>query len=915
MRWFRSDLETEYTIINGNKVPLWTALGPIETLDAPVAIKAPSGYIGYMLEAILATTTIFSVDQTGSVDAAGSYYAWENQSIYTVNNTHVLTAYNDRTGGVPLLYTFWEHPSTSAVSLDVGDGYYINSIRLNICNNPNIGGAAGVFQVWGGVSSFTNLFSVDTSGVVSIPTGASVGYVWTCTDATTGAGSWQAAGGSATWSSLTDPSTSAFVAGSATTGGMGITFGTTAAPPTTSGLFVLKYTDTNLNSNNPILALQRSDNSNIFNVRANGSIHQNMSNSSDYNVVVETYDKFTMWTVTNQYNQFFYYDGAAEGNIGIGYCVFGSGTHGYTNVCIGAEMMSGYYGAVTGQRNTGVGWGCMGDVTSGNNNTMMGLDVGQFIQTGSFNTFLGAQAVSNSSSNTTMDHCTVIGYNADALPDNSSYCLNISNFIFGSGLNYTYNTIATGAMMGLGVLPANLAYTWHVAGTLGLTSVAAVVGTQLVNSPVFDTIGAYWDLGGTDSVPYGFRVYSVMDNNSPVTAHLSFNLNNNGSISELAQLTQAGNFVLGTDPTVVQALTIGGSANSVSIFGTDYPTRFQTHQQGSATVVDIGLGRHSDTAGVSGNLYILRSRGTEAIKTAVQNGDDLGTIYGFGYDGSTYQQGFAIDLLVNGTVSAGNPIPTTANFYTGSNIVMALNPASVTFNVLIGDLLGLPSAPAAVGSNTGGSLGVGTYYFVITAIDAQGTVGETLPSGEVYGAVTSGTAGSVAVSWTGITGAAGYRVYVGTSAGGETGYISTALTSLIYTGQSLTTHAVPMANNGYMWKQGLDGSSYDFGSSTIGGAINSFIAQTTLNGATAGTVVWSMPFQGSSYKRFIAYFSGYENDTASNDTITFSTAFSITPLVTAAVPGLTVTASTSTLTIISPDSTVTYSGWVIVEGY
>jgi hypothetical protein len=76
-----------------------------------------------------------------------------------------------------------------------------------------------------------------------------------------------------------------------------------------------------------------------------------------------------------------------------------------------------------------------------------------------------------------------------------------------------------------------------------------------------------------------------------------------------------------------------------------------------------------------------------------------------------------------------------------------------------------------------------------------------------------------------------------------------------------------------------------------------------------------MPFQGSSYKRFIAYFSGYENDTASNDTITFSTAFSITPLVTAAVPGLTVTASTSTLTIISPDSTVTYSGWVIVEGY
>ncbi len=91
-------------------------------------------------------------------------------------------------------------------------------------------------------------------------------------------------------------------------------------------------------------------------------------------------------------------------------------------------------------------------------------------------------------------------------------------------------------------------------------------------------------------------------------------------------------------------------------------------------------------------------------------------------------------------------------------------------------------------------------------------------------------------------------------------------------------------------------------------------AQTTLSGTTAGTAVSSMPFQGATYKKFIVYFSGYENDTATNQTITLPTAFTNTPVLTASVPGLTVTASTTTITIVAPNSTTTFTGWVIVEG-
>ena len=101
----------------------------------------------------------------------------------------------------------------------------------------------------------------------------------------------------------------------------------------------------------------------------------------------------------------------------------------------------------------------------------------------------------------------------------------------------------------------------------------------------------------------------------------------------------------------------------------------------------------------------------------------------------------------------------------------------------------------------------------------------------------------------------------------------------------------------------------------IGGSIQLGAAiQTTLTGTTAGSIVWSQPFQSGSFKKFVGYASGYENTTATAQTITFPTAFTHTPIITANGTGMTLSASTTALTL--PASMgATASGFIIIEGF
>ncbi len=89
--------------------------------------------------------------------------------------------------------------------------------------------------------------------------------------------------------------------------------------------------------------------------------------------------------------------------------------------------------------------------------------------------------------------------------------------------------------------------------------------------------------------------------------------------------------------------------------------------------------------------------------------------------------------------------------------------------------------------------------------------------------------------------------------------------------------------------------------------------QTTLSGTTVGTFVHSMPFQGSSYKRFLGRLNNYQNNTFTAQTITFPTAFSQIP---ALMVDNTGGSSVSTTTLTLPTGmTSAKTGLIIVEGY
>ena len=123
-----------------------------------------------------------------------------------------------------------------------------------------------------------------------------------------------------------------------------------------------------------------------------------------------------------------------------------------------------------------------------------------------------------------------------------------------------------------------------------------------------------------------------------------------------------------------------------------------------------------------------------------------------------------------------------------------------------GPNLTTPTGVTATGSATGGTLAAASYFYRVSAINAQG---ETLASTEVTSGALTGTTSSVALSWTPVTGATGYRVYRTTTSGTYTSpaFLS-APTGTTYTdtgGTALTAGTVATANAAttsapYFWK-------------------------------------------------------------------------------------------------------------------
>ena len=79
---------------------------------------------------------------------------------------------------------------------------------------------------------------------------------------------------------------------------------------------------------------------------------------------------------------------------------------------------------------------------------------------------------------------------------------------------------------------------WSLVGRMATSS------TTIQNSGIMNYESFYWN--GTTSIQYGFSIYAIQDSTSP-SAHLSFNLNNNGTLTQIASLDNVGDFSLNGD--------------------------------------------------------------------------------------------------------------------------------------------------------------------------------------------------------------------------------------------------------------------------------------------------------------------------------------------------------------------------------
>jgi hypothetical protein len=155
------------------------------------------------------------------------------------------------------------------------------------------------------------------------------------------------------------------------------------------------------------------------------------------------------------------------------------------------------------------------------------------------------------------------------------------------------------------------------------------------------------------------------------------------------------------------------------------------------------------------------------------------------------------------TVQANATIPSnmTLVYRQGSAIAAALG-YTLTINAVAARSasgfqqldLGVTSAPTLT-PTTGGSLALGTYYYVVTSLPASG--GETQGSAEASVTLT-GTNQTVGLAWTADANAATYRIYRGTASAGESVYYTSSTNSFTDTGAAGTTGTPPLTNTAWI---------------------------------------------------------------------------------------------------------------------
>ena len=167
-----------------------------------------------------------------------------------------------------------------------------------------------------------------------------------------------------------------------------------------------------------------------------------------------------------------------------------------------------------------------------------------------------------------------------------------------------------------------------------------------------------------------------------------------------------------------------------------------------------------------------------------------------------------------------------------SNVAIAGNVLTLTLDTSqLQDPTGTPTGTA---STTGGTLPAGANYIRIAAVDPTGNVTEA--GNESASVATTGSTSEIAWSWPAVAGAVSYRIYVGTTPGGETTYFTSTTNSFTQTAQTGLAAGTPPVSNG----TSLDVPANLYAMVGVKLALSGFTAATFLNGQTV-TITGTQP--------------------------------------------------------------------------
>jgi len=406
---------------------------------------------------------------------------------------------------------------------------------------------------------------------------------------------------------------------------------------------------------------------------------------------------------------------------------------------------------------------------------------------------------------------------------------------------------------------------------------------------------------------------------NPTYAYVANEGSNNVSVINTSTNTVVATISAGSAPTIV-AITPNGLyayvtnqlSNNVSVINTSTNTVVSTISVGTGpigvAITPNGLYAYVTNEG-SANVSVINTS-TNTVVTTISAG--------------TYP--YAIAITPNGLYAyvANIGSANVSVIDTSTNTVVATISVGTSPNGVAITPNGLYAYVTNFGSNTVSVINTSTDTVVATISVGTGPFGVAITPNGLYAYVANASSNNVSVINTS-TNTVVATITVGTSPNsvaitpnGLYAYVTnegSANVSVINT----STNTVVTTISAGTYPFGVAVTPYFYTATQIAPYLSGFqqntsTPQTTLAGSTAGSITYSMPTAEGTYKKFVAYASGYENDTTTAQTISFPVAFVNTPYVATAPSGLISSTTTTGITLAS-GTTTTYTGWIIIEGY